>query len=87
MRWAGHVASMGTAEMLCRVLVGKPDGKRRLGRPSCRWEDNIKVDLQKVECRVIDGIDRVQNRDRWRSLANAVMNFRVPLNVGNCYTN
>ena len=60
-----------------RVLVGKPEGKRPLGRQSCRWEDNIKMDLQEVSCGVMDWIELVQDMDRWRPLVNAVMNFRV----------
>jgi hypothetical protein len=61
-----------------RVLMGKPEGKRPLGRPRHRWEDNIKMDLQEVGCRVVDWIDVAQDRDRWRALVNAVMNLRVP---------
>ena len=60
------------------VLVGKPEGKRPLGRPRSRWEDNIKMDLQEVRCGVMDWIELAQDRDRWRALANAVMNLRVP---------
>jgi hypothetical protein len=61
-----------------RVLVGKPEGKRPLGRPRLIWEDNIKMDLQKVGSEGMDLIDVAQDRDRWRALVNAVMNFRVP---------
>ena len=61
-----------------RVLVGKPEGKRPLGKPRRRWEDNIKMDLQKVGYGGIDCIDLDQDRDRWRALVNAVMNLRVP---------
>jgi len=61
-----------------RVLVGKPDGKRLLGRPRRRWEDNIKMDLQEVGCGGMDWIELVQNRDRWWALVSAVMNLRVP---------
>ena len=64
--------------MYRRVLVGKPVGKRPLGRPRCRWEDNIKNDLQKVRRGGTDWIDLAQDRDRWWALANAVMNLRVP---------
>ena len=62
---------------LCRILAGKPEGKRPLGRPRRRWEDNIKTDLQEVGCEGMDWIDLVQERDRWPALANAVMNLRV----------
>ena len=61
-----------------RVLVRKPEGKRPLGRPRRRWEDNIKMDLKEVGCGGMDWIDLAQDRDRWRALANAVMNLRVP---------
>jgi len=59
-------------------LVGKPEEHRPLGRPRCRWEDNIKIDLQEVGLEVIDWIELAQDRDRWRALVNAVMNLRVP---------
>ena len=78
MRWAGHVARMGDRKGVYRVLVGKPEGKRPLGRPRRRWEDNIKMDLQKVGCEAIDWIELAQDRDRWRALVNAVMNLQVP---------
>jgi len=69
-------------QLLCKslygVLVGKPEGTRPLGRPRCRWEDNIKMDLQEVGCGDIDWIDLAQDRGRWRALVNAVMNLRVP---------
>jgi hypothetical protein len=61
-----------------RVLVEKPEGKRPLGRPRRRWEDNIKMDLQEVGCGGMDWIQLVQDRDRWRALVSAVMNLRVP---------
>jgi hypothetical protein len=60
------------------VLVGKPERKKPLGRPRHRWEDNIKIYLQEVGCRVMDWIDLAQDRDRWRVLVNEVMNLRVP---------
>ena len=61
-----------------RVLVGKPEGKTPLWRPGCRWEDNTKLELQEVRCEAIDWIELAQDRERWRALVNAVMNFRVP---------
>ena len=64
-----------------RVLVGKPEDKRPLGRPRRRWEDNIKMDLQKVLCGGIEWIEMAQDRDWWRVLVNAVMSFRVPQNA------
>ena len=78
MRWAGHVARMGVERGAYRVLVGKPEGKRPLGRPRCRWVDNIRMDLQKVGCGYGDWIGLAQDRDGWRKLVNAVMNLRVP---------
>jgi hypothetical protein len=61
-----------------RVLVGEPEGKRPLGRPRCRWEDNIKIDLQEIGCGVMDWIGLAQDRDRWWSLVSAVIYLRVP---------
>ena len=78
MRWAGNVARMGERRGAYRVLVGKPEGKRPPVRPRHRWEDNIKVDLQKVGCGSLDCIELAQDRDRWRARVNAVMNRRVP---------
>jgi len=78
MRWAGHVAGMGDGRGVYRVLVGKPEGKRLLGRHKRRWEDNNKTDLQEVGCGDVDWIELAQDRDRWQALVNAVMNLRVP---------
>jgi hypothetical protein len=78
MRWAGHVARLGEGRGVYRVLVGRPEGKRPLGRPRPRWEDNIKMDLREI------GIDRTnwnrlaQDRVQWRTFVNTVMNLRVP---------
>jgi len=78
MRWAGHVARVGERRGVYRVLAGKPLGKRPLGRPRRRWEDNIKMDLQEVGCGGVDWIELAQDRDKCRALVNAVMNLRVP---------
>ena len=78
MRWAWHVALMGEGRGVYRVLVGKPEEKRPLGRPRCRWEDNIKMALQEVGCGSMDWIELAQDRVRWWALVNAVMNLRVP---------
>jgi hypothetical protein len=75
MRWAGHVARMGEDRGVHRVLVGKPEGKRLLGRPRLRWKDNIMMDLQEVGGGRGDWMELAQDRDRWRAL---VRNFRVP---------
>jgi hypothetical protein len=69
-----------------RVLMGKPEGKRPLGRPRSRWDDNMQIDLQEVGWRGIDWIYLTQYIDRWQALLNAVMNFRVPLNAQNFLT-
>ena len=78
MRWAGHVARMGEERGVYRVLVGKPEGRRPLGRPRRRWVDNITMDLEEVGCGYMDWIGLAQDRDRWRTLVSAVMNLRVP---------
>ena len=72
------MARMGDGRGVYRVLVGKPEGKRPLGRPRHRWEDNFKMYLQEVGCGGRDWIELVQDRDRWQALVNALMNFRVP---------
>jgi len=77
MRWTGHVARTGEGRGVHRILVGKPEGKRPLGRPRRRWEDNIKMDLREVGWGG-DWMELAQNRDRWRALVNTVMNLRVP---------
>jgi len=87
MRWAGHVACMGQGRGVYRVLVGKPEGKRPMGRPRLRWEDNIKMDLQEVKGGCEDWMELAQDRDRWRALVSTVMGLRVPKNAGNFLTN
>jgi len=69
---------MGERRGLYRILVGKPEGKRPLGRPRRKWEDKIKKDLQEVGCRFVDWIELAEDRDSWRSLVIAVVNLRVP---------
>jgi hypothetical protein len=76
MRWAGHVARMGEKRNACRILVGKPEGKRPLGRTRRRWVDNM--DFREMGWDGMDWIDLAQDRDRWRTLVNTVMNLRVP---------
>ena len=86
MRWAGHVARMGEKMGVYWVLVGKPEGRRPLGRTRRRWVDNIRMDLQKVGCGYMDWIGLSQDRDSSRTLVSAVMNLRVPRNAGNFLT-
>jgi len=76
-RWTGHVARMGEGGGVHRILVGKPEGKRPLGRPRPSWKDNIKMDLREVGGGG-DWMELAQDRDRWRELVNTVMNFRIP---------
>ena len=78
MRWAGHVARMGEDRGVHGVLVGKPEGKRPLGRPRRRWEDNIKMELQEVGGGRGDWMELAQERDRWQALVGTVRYFRVP---------
>jgi hypothetical protein len=78
MRGAGHVARMGEGRGAYRVLVGRPEGRRPLGRPRRRWEDNIKMDLKEVGWGGMDWIDMAQDRDSWRAVVSEVMNLRVP---------
>ena len=74
----GHVAPMGEERRVCRFLVGKPEGRRPVGRPRRRWVNNIRTDLQEVGCGYVDWIELAQERERWRTLVSAVMNLRVP---------
>jgi hypothetical protein len=78
MRWAGHVARIGEDREVHRVLMGKPEGKKPLGRPRRRWEDNIKMDIQEVGEGRGDWMELAQDRDWWRALVGTVRNFRVP---------
>jgi hypothetical protein len=78
MRWAGHVARIGEKRNAYRILVGKPGGRRPLGRPRRRWVDNIKIDLREIGWDGVDCVDLAQDRDQWRALVITVMNLRVP---------
>jgi len=77
MRWAG-LARIGEGRGVYRILVGKPEGRRPLGRPRRRWDDNIRMDLREVGCGYVDWMELAQDRDSWRALVSAVMNLRVP---------
>jgi hypothetical protein len=77
MKWVGHVACMGEGRGVCRVLVGKPEGKRPLGRPRRSWEDNIKLDLREIGIDGANWIRLAQDRIQWRAFVNTVMNLRV----------
>jgi hypothetical protein len=74
---------MGERRSAYKVLIGKPERRRPLGRPRRRWEDNMKVDFREVRWGDIDWIGLAQDRDRWRALVNTVMNLRVPSDAGN----
>jgi hypothetical protein len=78
MRWDGHVARMGEGSSVYRVLVGSPKGKRPLGRPRHRWEDNIKMDLREIEIKGVNSIQLAQDRVQWWAFVNTVMNLGVP---------
>ena len=78
MRLMRHVVHKGERRGVYRVLVGKPEGKRPLGRPRLTWEENIKMDLQVVGCGCMDWIKVVQDRNRWQALVNVIMNLQVP---------
>jgi hypothetical protein len=77
LKWAGHVARMGEGRNVCRVLMGKPEGKRSLGIPRRRWVDGIRMDLREGGWGCVEWIHLAQDRDRWRAVVNAVMNLRV----------
>jgi hypothetical protein len=78
MRWAWHVERMREVRGTCNILVGRPEGRRPLGRHRCRWEDNIKMDLREIGFGDVEWIHLVQDRDRWRAVVNTVMNLRIP---------
>jgi hypothetical protein len=78
MRWAGHVARMGEVRRAYNILVGRPEGRRPLGRPRRRWEDNIKIDIRDIGFVDVDWIHLARDTDTWRALVNTVMNLRVP---------
>jgi hypothetical protein len=78
MRWAGHVERMGEVRGAYNILVGKPEGRRPLGRPRRRWEDNIKIDLLGIGFGDVDWIHLAQDRYRWGALVNTMMNLRAP---------
>jgi hypothetical protein len=73
---------MGEKRNACRILVGKPEGRRSLGRHRCRWEDNIKMDLREIGWGSMDWICQDENRDQWKALVNTIMNVWVPKNIG-----
>jgi hypothetical protein len=78
MRWAGHVAQMGEKRNMYRLLAGKSEGKKPLGRPRRRWMDNIKMDVLEIGLNVVDWIGLAQDTYKWRALVNSVMNLQVP---------
>jgi hypothetical protein len=78
MRWVGHVVCIGEVKNTCNILVGKPAGRRPLGRPRHRWDDNIKMGLREIRFGNVDWIHLAQDRDRWQALVNTIMNLRVP---------
>jgi hypothetical protein len=78
MRWAGHLARMKARRNAYRIFVGNPEGRRPLGRPRCRWVDNIKMGLREIGLDGINWIDLAQDRDQWRALVNTIMNLRIP---------
>jgi hypothetical protein len=78
MRWAGHVARMREGRCVCTVLLGRPEGKRPLGRQRRRWEDNIKMDVREIWINGSNWIRLAQDRFQWRAFVNTVMNLQVP---------
>ena len=78
LRWAGHVARMEEGRSAFKMLTGKPTGKRPLGRPRRRWEDNIRMDFEEIGINAGNWVDSAQDRYYWRALVNAALNLRVP---------
>jgi hypothetical protein len=78
MRWAGHVACLGEERGVYRFLVGRPEGKRPLGRPRCRWEDNMKLDLREVGMDGVNWIQLAQDKVQWWAFVSMVMSLQVP---------
>ena len=78
LKWAGNVARMEEGRIAFKILIGKPTGKRPLGRPRRRWEDNIRMDLEEIGISAGNWVDLAQDREYWRALVNAALNFRVP---------
>ena len=78
LRWAGHVAKMEEGRSAFKTLTCKPTGKRPLGRPRRRWEDNIRIDFKEIDMNTRNWVDSAQDRYYWRDLANAALNLRVP---------
>ena len=78
LRWAGHVARMEESRSAFKILTGKPIGKRPLGTPRCKWEDNIRMDFKEIATNTRSWVVSAQDRDYWRALVNAALNLRVP---------
>ena len=78
LRWAGHVARMEKSRSAFKMLTDRPTGKRRLGRPRRRWEDNIRMDLEEIDINAGNWVDSAQGRNYWRALVNAALNLRLP---------
>jgi hypothetical protein len=87
MRWAGHVARVGERKGVFRVLVGRPEGNRPLGKPRRRWDDNIKMGLEEVVCGDMDWIELAEAGKSRRVFVSAMMELPVPYNVGNVFSN
>jgi hypothetical protein len=86
MRWEGHVSRVEDMRNAYNILVGKPAGKRPVGRPSLRWEDNIRMELKELQLEGVDWMHLAQDKDKWRTLVNMKMNLRVTKKVGNSLT-